>query len=93
LKLVDKIQPVKFRYKSDEKAGRDEPRLGFYAQDVNKVVPEMGLYGKKMDMWNIDDRAMIAVLVNAVKELKANAEKQQSQIDILKLRVKSLENK
>ena len=74
LDIVDKLKGVTFTWKRDDKKS-----LGFIAQDVEKVVPEL-----VEDKPAIDDpdtlhktvnyANMVAILTEAVKELKAEVE-------------------
>jgi hypothetical protein len=50
--------------------------LGFIAQDVNKVLPEVIEYDKEKDIYGIDYTRIVPVLVEAIKE-------QQKQIEML----------
>jgi hypothetical protein len=52
-------------------------RLGFIAQDLQKIVPEAVIYNEEEDRYFIDYNAVIPILVEAIKE-------QQSQIEQLK---------
>lgn len=52
-------------------------RLGFIAQDMEKIIPEAVLYEKDEDKYYIEYNAIIPVIVEAMKE-------QQAQIDLLK---------
>ncbi|MBN1416312.1 MAG: tail fiber domain-containing protein [Bacteroidales bacterium] len=53
--------------KKDQKADR----LGFIAQDVNKVIPEAVYYDDSADIYGIDYIKIIPVLVEAIKEQQA----------------------
>jgi hypothetical protein len=52
-------------------------KIGFIAQDVNKVLPEIVIYDDSTDTYGIDYSKAVPVLVEAIKE-------QQRQIDSLK---------
>jgi hypothetical protein len=70
------IQPI--NYKWNNKSGLDQTATytGFSAQNVKKYIPEA--VGKNADgYYSINDRPIIAALVNAIKDL-------QMQIDVLK---------
>ena len=81
LKTVEQLKPVFYVHKLDKK---NKKQIGFIAQDVKSVIPEVvdgeeGSYGLSYDR-------ITAVLVNAVKE-------QQQQIDLLKKEVAELKKK
>jgi len=65
--------------------GSDEPRLGLVAQNVMHSVPEaVSVYDKESGYLGVDYQALIPVLIEAVKELRAENE-------LLKERVADLE--
>jgi hypothetical protein len=71
------IQPIKYRWnKTGHKySGQSTERdfIGFSAQNVQKSIPE-AVWVSKDDYLGFEDRPVIAALVNAVKELKAEIE-------------------
>jgi hypothetical protein len=62
------LQPVKFNY-----IGQADPHLGFIAQDVESIIPEVvsSVATPKGQRLGLAMTEMIAVLTNAVKELEA----------------------
>ena len=60
------LDPVLYDFKSDKK---HLVRAGFYTQDVEKVIPEAVFHDSPDGLGSLDDRPIIAALVNAVKEL------------------------
>jgi len=58
----------------------EKDRLGFIAQDLQKIVPEAVFYFKDEDRYYIDYNAVIPVIVEAMKA-------QQAQIEVLKSEV------
>ena len=83
LSTLLKIAPVKFHY--NEKAGCDtKPEyVGVIAQELKEVAPYMvGTFQKdNQEYYNVDNSAMTYMLINAVKELHATNEKQQTIIE------------
>lgn len=86
LKKVSALQGVSFEWNMDEfpdrglKKGR---QLGLVAQDVEKMIPE--LVSQDKDGYKaVSYTKLTAVLVEAVKELKAQNEKQQAEIERLR---------
>jgi hypothetical protein len=57
-----------YSFKSDEK---NTPRAGWYAQDVEPLIPEAVFHDGKDGMASLDERPIVVALVNAVKELSA----------------------
>jgi hypothetical protein len=73
------IVPIRYRWNEagQKKSGQtgDRDYVGFSAQNVQKSIPEaiQGTEGEEQYL-SFDDRPVIAALVNAVKELKAEIE-------------------
>jgi hypothetical protein len=75
LEFVSKLKPTTYRYKAkrDDTEGHGPLRYGFLAQDVmalegdNPVIVD----AEKPEKLKFNDQSMIAVLVNAIQELKA----------------------
>ena len=57
-----------YSFKSDEK---NTPRAGWYAQDVEPLIPEAVFHDGADGMASLDERPIVVALVNAVKELSA----------------------
>jgi hypothetical protein len=68
-----------------EKVKLKKDKLGFIAQEVEKILPEAVVYDKVVDLYYIDYNAIIPVIVEAMKE-------QQNTIEGLKSRINVLEN-
>ncbi len=90
LKEVMQLQPVTFIHKEDK---QNKVQLGFIAQDVKPVIPEIiegtdGSFGLAYDR-------LTPVLVNAIKELKTKNDQQIQALiyenKLLKLRLETLE--
>jgi len=91
---IQKLQGVSFKWKKD---GKDS--LGFIAQDVQKVYPQL-VGGSASTTYAIQYEGLIAPLVEAVKEVNSKTdsqkniiEKQQKIIDDQEARIKALEAK
>lgn len=89
LDLILKLKGVKYDIKKefayDEKvitdpetrARLDEKRknkIGFLAQDVNEILPEVVVYDDSTDIYGIEYGKIVPVLVEAIKELSAEIE-------------------
>ncbi|MDG1949323.1 MAG: tail fiber domain-containing protein [bacterium] len=87
---LDKISALTPRYfywkdkdgNSDIDKGR---QLGFFAQEVNKVVPEAAPEPKDdQNGWGVLDRSLVATLVKATQEQQAMIETLQAEVAALK---------
>jgi hypothetical protein len=85
LESVVKLHPVKYRYNKASGLDRTNDYTGFTTQDVEKSIPEAVFHSKNgySTLW---DRAILAAVVNSVKELK-------KENDDLKARMEKLERK
>jgi hypothetical protein len=77
LEALSAIKPIRFAYK-----GESFVHVGFSAQNVKSVLPEASAL-QDSGYWSLDDTAIGALMVNAIKE-------QQTQIAALSERVFSL---
>jgi len=75
LDFVCKLQPTAYRYKEtrDATKGHGPLRYGFKAQDVLALEGDASVIvdAEDLNKLRFNDQALIAVLVNAIKELKA----------------------
>ena len=78
LEVVEKLKPVKFNWRANDKAD-----LGFIAEDVEKVSPILVTYDDSRHPEGVKYRQITAVLVNAIKELKAGNEALEKRVKIL----------
>ena len=67
LGFIDEMNGVSFKWKKN-----DQPSIGVIAQDIEKVLPE--LVGTDGENKTVNYNGIIAVLIQAVKELKAEVE-------------------
>ena len=76
---VNQLQGVTFDWKTNEELGFEVParsdgrQYGFIAQDIEQVIPEI-VQGDGDDIKSLKYDALIPVLVEAIKELKAEIE-------------------
>jgi len=84
LKEILKLNPVKFAYIDDEEATEGK-NLGFIAQDVQEVLPEL-VRTMPEGTLTLAQTEMVAVLCKAIQE-------QQAMIEELKAKVSALESK
>ncbi|MDF1497457.1 MAG: tail fiber domain-containing protein [Patescibacteria group bacterium] len=83
LEDIMKLRPITFEWRSDD---TDKINIGFIAQDVQRILPEVVNKDPESQMLNLSDNQILPVLVNAVQE-------QQLQIEILEKRIEALETK
>lgn len=82
LSAILALEPTLYRMKTDDES---EPKqLGFIAQQVQSIMPEA--CSQIGEYLGVQDRPIVAALVKAVQELKAEN-------DTLKTRIENLENK
>jgi len=83
LKAVEQLKPVYYVHK-DDKAGKRQ--IGFIAQDVKKVIPE--LVSGEEGSYGLNYGQFTSVLVSAIKEQQAIIESQEKRIKALEKRSK-----
>jgi hypothetical protein len=103
LDKVLKLRPVSFKYTEEftgANAKENKLHLGFIAQEVNQIVPEAvstttGTIGdvKVEDLYGIDTTTLIPLLVDAIKELKAENDVAKSENRQLKLELLALKDR
>ena len=79
--IINNIRGV--NYKWNEASGKEDgvEHIGFIAQELNEVIPQVCNYDEKTDSWGIYKADINAVLVEGMKELKKQVEEQQKQIN------------
>jgi hypothetical protein len=94
LSTVMQLKPVTYFYKADK---TNHPEVGFIAQEVQKIVPEVvsGTEGDitKGETLGLSYGNLVPVLTKAIQEQQATIEAQQKQIDELKRMVEVLMKK
>jgi len=78
LEKVMNLEGVSFNWKSD-----GSPDIGFVAQDVKKVIPELVITDSNDGTMSVKYLSVIALLTEAIKEQQGRIEQQQKQIDEL----------
>ncbi|MES2849152.1 MAG: tail fiber domain-containing protein [Bacteroidota bacterium] len=88
LQQLLKINPVVYQYNKLSGYDTEKKYVGVLAQEIKQVVPYMvGTFKKENnEYYNVDNSAMVYMLINAVKE-------QQQQIEELKSKVEQLQKK
>ncbi len=85
LAKVLKINPIKFHYKKEAGLGSKQEYVGVSAQELQEIAPYMVSKGrispdKEEEYLNMDDGAMTYMLINAVKELKAELDALKAEV-------------
>jgi hypothetical protein len=84
LDVITKINPVSFNYNNLSPFITDKKQIGIIAQDLERIAPYMvdkTATNEMNDLRSVNNQAYTFLLINAVKELAAQNEKQQKQID------------
>ena len=79
LDIVDRLQGVHFNWKKDDKKS-----IGYIAQDVEKILPEMvseKTHFNEGEFKTVNYAAMVSIMGEAIKELKAEVEQLKKQIN------------
>jgi hypothetical protein len=90
LEIVNRLNPVSFVYNQ----GDGRTRYGFIAEDAAEIAPSLATYNASSSITGIDDRAILSVVVKAIKELWAYVREQfasqDSRISALEAEVAAL---
>jgi hypothetical protein len=89
LSKLQQLQPLQYYYKNAKKA---EPTIGFIAQEVAPIFPELVSYSEADDLYGINYAGFSVVAIKAIQEQQAIIEAQQKQIEMLEKRLSALEN-
>lgn len=83
------LRGVRYNWIDTERFG-PQAEIGFIAQEVDLILPEVVRKGG--DYWSINTRNILAVVVEAVKELWGEVQGTQADVDELKVRLGELES-
>lgn len=78
LELVDKLEGVRYNWKSNPDG---KTQIGMIAEDVEEVLPELVTDGSVLAPKAVNYAQMVAVLVEAVKELKAEVKELREKLN------------
>lgn len=90
LKQLMQINPIVYKYNKKSKLDTVNNYIGFSAQNVKDALGENAVGINKDGYYSLQDRALIAASINAIKELKQLNDAQQKEIDNLKKEVRKL---
>lgn len=71
LAMVEKLRPVTFHWKDQARDAKQGQRLGFIAQEVEKLYPELVTTDPSSTMKSLSYAELVVPLTKAVQELKA----------------------
>ena len=89
LSNVLQLRPVTFNW-IDPHQDNGKEQIGFIAQEVRKVVPDLVSENASTTLLSVDYARVTPLLVGSVQELNAKIESQQKEIDDLKQQVAAL---
>lgn len=84
MKMDTKIYQYKNQTSSEAKS------IGFLAQDIQTIVPELVLYSTEVDQYSLNYAAVSVLAIQAVKELNVKIEQQKTENDYLKTELAAL---
>lgn len=87
LTKVMNLRGVNFEWKDTTMKGT---QIGFIAQEVEKVVPEVVNYSKEKDLYTLQYAPVTALLVEAMKEQQKNIEQLKAENDALKKQIEEI---
>jgi hypothetical protein len=92
LDAIAALHPTYFKWDEDSPFASENEELGFIAQEVAAAIPEASPGEDEEGKYrNYHDRAIIAMLVKGMQELKAINDAQASRIETLEAKVAALE--
>ena len=89
LKQLMQINPIVYKWKPSSGMETKHDYIGFSAQNIRSSLGEDAIGINKQGYLSIQDRAILAVAINAIQELKELNDKQQKEIDNLKQIIKN----
>jgi len=88
LKDIMKLKALRYDYISDD--ANSNKSLGFVAQDLNEVLPELVLYQKDADQYSVNYAGMSVVAIKAIQEQQTQIEDLQSENAELKSQIAAI---
>jgi len=81
------LSGVNFEWKDTSMKGK---QIGFIAQEVEKVVPEVVTYSKETDLYTLQYAPVTALLVEAMKEQQKTIEQLKAENEALKKQMEEI---
>ena len=85
---IMKLNVLQYNYNSDEDNAKKS--LGFFAQDLNAVIPELVLYQKDADQYSINYAGMSVVAIKAIQEQQVQIEEVKAENVKLKSQIATI---
>lgn len=89
LAMVEKLRPVTFHWRDKTRDAKQGQRLGFIAQEVEKLYPELVTTDPSSTMKSLSYAELVVPLTKAVQELKADNDNTQRQLDELRREIRA----
>ena len=80
---LDKVLSLRGVYYNKIDDPNKERCVGYIAQEVMEVVPELVVYSEELDIYNMNYGPMVAMLTEAIKEQQAQIEELKQQVQLL----------
>ena len=90
LKQLMQINPIVYKWNEKSKLETKHDYIGFSAQNVRDALGEKAIGINKDGYYSLQDRAILAAMVNSIKELKELNDKQQEEINNLKSDIRKI---
>ena len=88
LSEVMKIKALRYNYISDE--ANASKSLGFVAQELNEVIPELVLYAEDADQYSVNYAGLSVIAIKAIQEQQTQIEALQSENQELKNQIATI---
>ncbi len=89
LKKIMSLEPLKYNFEGQNIG--DQKSIGFLAQSLGKVFPEVVKYSTDNDVFHVNYNGLSVVAIHAIQEQNKIMEEQSSKIEELENRVEKLE--
>ena len=83
---LEKLQPVRYRYKTDNPIGLESEyeHIGFVAQEVQRTIPEAVNQPEGSDYLEVNNDPILWTMLNGIKELSTVQRERNAEIEKLK---------
>ena len=88
-KKLMSLETMSYLYKTQKDTKRN---LGLIAQDVDKIYPELVTYNNENDVYHLNYSGFGVIAIKAIQELKTEVDTLKKENDILKLKLKRIED-